>query len=447
MSVPILTNCQKTGAQKINKFLDSSERFFILTGPPGSGKTFLIKHALEQLLKKEEETDNLQVVGITLSHQAKNVLNKASIRNCRTFASAYGFKEIIHEDGSREFKPAKSYEEKPVGHLNIPVFVHDEISQYSTEMKRIIMDKTSLFSKVIFMGDMAQLPPIDPLMAPDEDSPMFSLNVPDWCKHNLKERVRQKVGNPILDLSDIIREEIFGKQNLNRVILEILKPKLFEGKGYLVLPESKLNRQYMQSKNFLEDKIIAFRKFKVKEINDKIKNAIHPDSQDLLNTYDLVFMTNNFKNENLNYRLMNSDQYIIQKVKKIMYYVPGADKEIECYFGEIKTKAYESYIITPTELGMIEYDKTLARLKSYANQNRALWPNVYAFTDSFCDFTMGYAINAYKTQGSTYKNVFIDLMDILETKPLTPKRKLQTIFTALTRATDVAYFIKPEKNG
>jgi len=116
-------------------------------------------------------------------------------------------------------------------------------------------------------------------------------------------------------------------------------------------------------------------------------------------------------------------------------------------FKALVTKAYESYIITPTELGMIEYDKTLARLKSYANQNRALWPNVYAFTDSFCDFTMGYAINAYKTQGSTYKNVFIDLMDILETKPLTPKRKLQTIFTALTRATDVAYFIKPEKNG
>jgi hypothetical protein len=39
------------------------------------------------------------------------------------------------------------------------------------------------------------------------------------------------------------------------------------------------------------------------------------------------------------------------------------------------------------------------------------------FTDSFCDFTKGYGINAYKCQGSTYKNVFIDLIDILETGP------------------------------
>lgn len=443
MSKVILTNCQKEGSEKIKRFLKSEERFFILTGPPGAGKTFLIKHALEKFLKKEEDTGSLTVVGITLSHQAKNVLHKASIKNCRTFASAYGFKEVIHDDGSREFKPAKSYEEKPVGHLNIPIFVHDEISQYSTEMKRIIMDKTSLFSKVILMGDMAQLPPIDPLMMPDEDSPMFFLDIPDWCKHELKERVRQKVGNPILDLSDIIREEIFGNQSLNRVIAEILKPKLFEGKGYLILSENELSKEYMKSKNFLDDKIIAFRKFKVKRINDIIRKAVHPASLDRLNTNDLVFMANNYKNEEFNYRLMNSDQYIIQSVKKVMYYITGADNPIECYFGQIQTNSYQSYIITPTEKGLEEYENTLYRLEAYANQNRALWPTYYAFINSFCDFTMGYAINAYKCQGSTYKNVFIDLMDILETGPLTPKRKLQTIFTALTRATDIAYFIKP----
>lgn len=443
MSEIILTNCQVEGNQKMEKFLKSDQRFFLLTGGPGRGKTFLIKHALQKYLKIEDETGNIQVVGITLSHQAKNVLNKASIKNCRTFASAYGYKEVIYEDGSREFKPAKSYEEKPVGHLNIPVFVHDEISQYSTEMKRIIMDKTSLFSKVIFMGDIAQLPPIDPLMQPDEDSPMFYLDIPDWCKHDLKEPVRQKKGNPILELSDIIREEILGAHSLNKVIQEIVQPKLYQGKGYLVLAERDLKQQYLQSTNFLNDKIIAFRKFRVEEINQRIRKAVHPESNQKLITQDLVFMTNNFKSEEFNYRLQNSDQYIIQDVKKRIHYAPGAYKGIECYFGQIQTNAYQSYIITPTEEGMLEYDKTLIKLKSYANQNRALWPHVYAFTDSFCDFSMGYAINAYKCQGSTYKNVFIDLMDILETGPLTPKRKLQTIFTAMTRATDICYFIKP----
>jgi ATP-dependent exoDNAse (exonuclease V) alpha subunit len=438
-----LTNCQQTAAIKIQKFLKSDERFFRLTGPPGSGKTFLVKHALKKYLEIEESTGNLTVVGITLSHQAKNVLNKASIKNCRTFASAYGFKELINDDGSRTFTTANYYEEKPVGHLDIPIFVHDEISQYSTEMKRIIFEKTSLFSKVILMGDRAQLPPIDSKMKPDEDSPMFFFELPDFCQHELKERVRQKIGNPILDLSDIIREEIFGEQNLIRVINEILKPKIHEEKGFLCISENEVYQEYIKSKNFLENKIIAFRKFKVENINKIIRNLVHPNSLNRLNKLDLVFMTNNYKNEEFNYRLMNSDQYIIQDVKKVMYYAPNSDKEIECYFGQIQTNSYQSYIITPTELGIIEYNKNVNRLKSYANQNKAFWPKLFEFTDSFCDFTMGYAINAYKTQGSTYKNVFIDLLDILETGPLTPKRKLQCIFTALTRATDVVYFIKP----
>jgi ATP-dependent exoDNAse (exonuclease V) alpha subunit len=438
-----LTNCQKIADEKIRKFLESDQQYFRLTGPPGSGKTFLIKHALSKFLKEEEDTGNLVVVGITLSHQAKNVLNKASIKNCRTFASAYGYKELINEDGSRIFTTAKSYEEKPIGHLNIPIFVHDEISQYSTEMKRIIFEKTSLHSKVILMGDRAQLPPIDPKMEIDADSPMFFFELPDFCQHELKERVRQKVGNPILDLSDIIREEIFGKQDLARVINEILKPKIADGKGYLCVSQEEAYYQYTQSRNFLEDKIIAFRKFKVEKINNIIRERVHPESKERLNEYDLVFMTNNFKNEQFGYRLMNSDQFIIQKVKKVMHYVPNSNKDIECYFGEIQNNSYKVYIITPTEEGMEEYNKNLNRLKSYAKQNGALWVKVYEFTDSFCDFTMGYAINAYKCQGSTYKNVFIDLLDILETGPLTPKRKLQTMFTAITRATDIAYFIKP----
>lgn len=438
----ILTDSQKTGTEKIKRFLESDQRFFRLTGPPGSGKTFLIKHALQNFLKKEEDTGDFVVVGITLSHQAKNVLNKASIKNCRTFASAYGFKEKYHDDGSRTFTVATSYEEKPIGHLPIPIFVHDEISQYSTMMKDIIFDKTSLFSKVILMGDKAQLPPIDPKMKPDEDSPMFFFEVPEWCEHELTERVRQKKGNPILDLSDIIREEIFGNQDLARVIREIVQPKLHEGKGYLCINQSDIYGEYIKSQNFLEDKIIAFRKFRVNDINQAVRSLVHPDSKDRLNKMDLVFMTNNYKNEEMNYRLMNSDQYVIQDVKTVLNYVPHANKQIECYFGQISTNSYQSYVITPTENGMEEYNKTLNRLKGYANQNKALWPHVYEFTDSFCDFTMGYAINAYKCQGSTYKNVFIDLMDILETGPLTPKRKLQTIFTALTRATDICYFIK-----
>ena len=54
----ILTNSQKEAAEKIDKFLKSDQMYFRLTGPPGSGKTFLIKYALERFLKEEEDNTN-----------------------------------------------------------------------------------------------------------------------------------------------------------------------------------------------------------------------------------------------------------------------------------------------------------------------------------------------------------------------------------------------------
>ena len=59
------------------------------------------------------------------------------------------------------------------------------------EMLKIIMKETSIFSKIILMGDQMQLPPIGDDMKYDEDSPVFYLDLPDNCSHTLTERVRQ----------------------------------------------------------------------------------------------------------------------------------------------------------------------------------------------------------------------------------------------------------------
>lgn len=442
----ILTPDQEILVEKILKFLKSDEKYFRIIGRAGSGKTTAIKFALKRLL--EEDGPNPQgmpnVAGIALAHKAKNVLGKTSIPFVRTFASAYGFKEHFNkETGERTFEPATYFEEPPIGHLDIPVFVHDEVSQYSASMLKIVMDKTSIFSKVIFMGDRAQLPPIDKNMPIDADSPVFDIPLPESCQHELKERIRQKAGNPILELSDIIIEEIFGRQNLNRVIMEILKPKLYDGKGYLCVPKQTLYTSYVDGGNFLENKIIAFRKDCVKQVNIDIRNMIFPNARETLVKGDLVFMTNNFKSEQPFYKLNNADEFITGDVNVFNVVAANADQEIECYYGKVDTGFVNSFVVTPTENGMYYYEQNLERLRAHANFNKGLWKKVYEFTDSFCDFTMGYGINAYRCQGSTYQNVFIDLVDILTTRPLTPKRKLQTIYTALTRATDTANFIKP----
>lgn len=435
------TASQEVLIRKIKNFLESDHKYFRIIGRAGSGKTTAIKLALEDFLAKQKK-GYTACVGIALSHKAKNVLGN-SIDTTRTFASAYGYKEVIRQNGSRDFEPAKFHAEPPVGHMDIPIFVHDEVSQYSHKMLSIVLKETSMFSKVIFMGDNAQLPPIDSSMKPDEDSPVFTMELPEECQHELTERVRQKYGNPILDLSDMIIEEIFGSQNLNRVIQEILRPKLCDGQGYLILPEKDLFDTYIQTNDYLKNKVIAYRNKCIDSTNSSIRDIVFPDTFESLIKGDLVFMTNNFKSDSPRYKVQNSDEFVVKEVIK-KHVNNNHGRPVECYFGEIDVPMYyESYIITPTEHGIDTYNKIVSKLTADAKQNGSLWKQLYSFKEMFCEYTMGYAINVYRSQGSTYDNVFLDLNDILNTGPLTPKRKLQSIYTALTRAQEIVYFIKP----
>lgn len=442
----ILTKGQEIAINKIHKFLESDQRVFVLKGAGGTGKTFVIKHALQRQIRADEKRSpsdsNRNIIGITLSHKAKNVLIRASIPFSVTFASAYGYKEKINEDGSREFVPEKNPLKDPVGHLQIPIFVHDEVSQYSNAMLKIVLEKTSMFSKIIMMGDPAQLPPIDKTMMIDADSPVFTMNIPDWCTHELTELVRQDETNPTVELLNVLREEIFGKQDMNRVIQEILKPKIREDKGYECVNESSLYDKYIELNNHENTKIIAFRNYKIDIHNKSIRNKLFDNTPHTLVPGDLIFMTNSFIEENRRFTLLNSDEFIIESTKIISIESEHSGFPIECYLGWLKDKK-EQFVIVPTENGIYTYEETVKRLINFAKQNSFLWRNKYDFTDSFSEFTMGYAINAYRCQGSTYRDVFVDLMDILNTGPLTTKRKLQTIYTATSRATHKTYFIKP----
>ncbi len=446
------TEGQEVAVDKMKRFLKSSDRIFRLTGAGGTGKTTIIRWGLEELLKsdikqlnglkkKSDYSHTPNVFGITLAHKAKVPLQK-SIPFCSTFASAFGMKEGYDKaTGERIFIVDKEKISKAMCKRPVKVFVVDEFSMFSKSMIDMLLKETTMYSKIIIMGDQAQCPPILPsgVLDNDKDSPFFYMDLPDSCSHELLEQIRQTDGNPITELAIKIRELIFDDptpQKTRKIIDFMKETNLVDGKGYGSCLYPELYDLYRDcSKNYLDTKVIAYRNNVVGELNTNLRNYIHNYPTDIFIENELVFMQATYfgYDQNSNpFQFYNSSEYIIRQLSD------GAIDGVNVMWAfledgramAVKTGVVGDY----NHLVWLQHKESYSKVKD--------WKGMHGFCDQFGSFSYGYALTVYKAQGSTYKTVFIDANDIFGRKVLSIKRRLQAVYTALTRASDNVYFIK-----
>lgn len=454
------TKSQEIALKQIKDFIrkpignNFNERVLVLFGPAGSGKTTLIYHALEDLIKEDlglekyDEDDFFSnfgynipnVMGVTVSHKAKLRLQE-SIPNASTYAGYFGMKPVYGNDGTIKFEKIKKnpMSNKVFPHeLPFQVVVHDEVSMYGMDSVNFIEQYTNSNSKIILMGDRYQLSPIieDLTIANDLDSPVFTLFK---NKVELVERVRQTVGNPILDLSDEIKKEIDGDKNIDRILALIHKEDRFsDGVGYRTIKKTSLIKDYIEAyKKDSETRVICYRNKQINMINSTIRKKLFSDAQHSFVVDDAIYMNLTFTNE-FERSFYNSEEF------KIIGMQPNVKVQgVDCYLATVKDELGGSIILV-SENGLPVYNKTLADLQRTAKQadyktRGKKWETFFKFRDSFADVSYGYAFTAYKAQGSGFTNVYVDLDDILTT-PISNKRKLQTLYTAITRATHQVIF-------
>ena len=469
-----LTSCQTQAKVKLEEWVDRptttslSDRAFLITGKAGTGKTTLIKYVLAKFLKDEPSPITRYaypaVAGVCIAHKAKNVL-RGSIPDCFTYAKFFGQQVIYRQDGQMDFQKKHAPFHKFPYELPINFVVFDECSMYDMARMREILDTVHPLTKIIFMGDPGQLPPINS-DGIDLDSPVFGLDLPESSKHHLEERVRQTDQNPIVPLSDIIYEEIFGQKRFKPVYEMIRQQhKIGQGEGYEVTSLFDMVEKYIEvSKGDpLETKVVCFRNKTVDETNQAIRNRLFGtfDSNgefipppDVFMPGDSIVLNNTFtqwndKHEKAGYPFYNSDEYLISGVvttelEGIKSYV----LRVELPEGPHHLKAIKQPIIHVVHSeGYREYRNRLNELYAIAeaekdrNKRRELFQDYHEFKGMWADVSYGFAFTAYKAQGSTYRNVFVDVNDIRETYGLTKKRKLQSMYTATTRASHNVYFL------
>lgn len=199
----ILSPSQEIAKTKISKFLKSSDKMFILEGSAGTGKSTIITYILNQ-----EEYQNKLVSFSATTNKAVSVLKKYSVNSKNyfycTIHKLLNIKRQINNVGNELFVTGAELVEnnsKTLSIYNYDIIVIDESSMISKDLlKKIVKIIDKIKGKIIFLGDPAQLPPVN-------ETKCIIFHTNDIPKFRLTEIMRYT--GTIVGLCNSIREIVF----------------------------------------------------------------------------------------------------------------------------------------------------------------------------------------------------------------------------------------------
>lgn len=391
------TEEQNTAIAAIKEYateMFSPSWYFAFTGPAGSGKT-----ACMMEVQKVMQDLNLRIIFTAPTNKAakvlRNIVGKAQ--------TTYSFLNLrVSADG--EIKRVARGKDPDLSHLD--VLVVDEGSMVNKELFGYLNEAAQRWGfKVIFMGDSYQLPPVN-----EKESKALK------GKSAAALTTVMRHDNQILTFATKVREQI-GKE---RPRIELVDDNDDE-EGVWVLDHDDFQHLIYaaaQEGHFSDGdtaKVVAWRNVTVARYNDIIRHGIFGDKAQpgyfllnerisvgspcmwgdvpLMHTDEGGLITDinvrrhpfydDFKVFELTIKQDETD-----KLVKLTAVHPDSKDDLEDYFYELSKKA-----------------------KLTKN-----WREFWEAKEYFHDVRYGYAETAHKSQGSTYRDVYVDSGDILLNK-------------------------------
>jgi len=469
---------------------------FLIYGPAGSGKTTYIINIIKNLLDK-----NIAIVAPT--NKALEVLID-KISDLNDFSKISNTEGQLNNNSIKFFTLAKFLNLKkihnnnfklnfviPKNNINIfsnfHIILIDEVSMIDQNLfdfilHSFLLNKTNI--KIIFSGDKYQLPPIN-----KDDSPVFNffhgihieennfiesieLNTIHRTHKfdiiNLCNNIKNWIDQPNLSLKNIIKDsesitvynfkndfiDDYFKSNMsdNDSILLVWRNDTRESYNNLII--QKIRGEYINNFFNINDKIIFLSFYKsnnfkyyssikktiinidtshfdcgkkffssIYELFDKIN--FYKFKQNISNILDNIFSKNfNFIFNTFILTLCNNDN--------ILTIDNDSKKKLNSIIEDIRNIILNEFTDIPD---------------SY-NITRILISFIYfSFFEPFADIDYGYCMTVDKAQGSQFKNVFIDVSDIMDINIssrnynnilLNAKKRL---YTGLSRATNHLFIL------
>jgi len=420
-SQQLLNREQQEAVTAIRDYLDGKLpdlEYVTVSGPGGSGKTFMLKYALNNY-------DRSKILSVTISHFAKKVLQDNLGENYTTGTVASMLGLILTYD-------TVTGKEKMVASTSMPkiqkydIVVIDEVSMIDDKVYDMIL---SHGKKIIAVGDKYQLPPVEQ----DHDSKFFdNINV------ELVQVIRFNL--QIKKLSSIFVSEIARYNegyNIKKDILTLKTKRHSEldehGAGYIFINSLKqlLTYAYQDFKRDLTNvnscRIIAYKNKTIDKLNDKIRMLLFGKKARRFEIGELIISQGGYGSF-----ITNGDVFRVTGVKDIV-----DSNNIKCHILTVNVNMPIPIIVVADE-GMQEYTEIEEYLREQANST-ANWKPYKEFTGAYAKFKYSYAVSTHKAQGSSIDNVYVFEADIMNVGPISIKEKFQSLYVAVTRARHRVY--------
>lgn len=389
-----LTKDQQQAADEFFQFLLSDEKEFIISGGAGVGKSYLLSHLHKDVMERYAQTCTLvgvpqkykRAVFTATTNKAAEVLEKSIKEHVSTVHSYLGLRvQDDYSTGKTVLTKTSAYGPKK----NVILFI-DECSTINAELLSHIRECMH-DSKIVYVGDHAQMAPVN-----EKLSQLYHSPVPFVY---LKEVIRN-AGTPALvhlcaQLRETVETGVFYALEGVPGVVDFLSAQQMQ---------TELIQHFSNPTG--DARILCYTNERVQLYNSFLRQA--RGQPEHFQAGETVVVAKNIASGQSSISVER--QVTITKIDSVVLSAAIGDgisikyREAEISYGYLGVASFHKVRIPEDPIAFQNAMKTLARTKQ--------WSNYFQAKAQYADLRGMDACTVYKSQGSTYHTVFVDLEDI-----------------------------------